>query len=155
MKIPLTYEEASKRYPNRVAKLMAEFRANEGKSKTKVLKGGAETVKWYITYGMRVGPNSRQERQELSIAAFCEKNVFASFGGTVNRYWHASVKFDKVPQEVLDAYKESENTREEARRFAASMSPQERKAKVNGLLKSLRVSPGFVEIRHVNDVQGE
>jgi hypothetical protein len=148
MKIPLTYEEATERYPDLVDTLMEQFRADEGKSKTKVLKGGPETIEWYIDYGVRIGPNSQREREQLGLTAWCDKNIKASFSGTVNRYWHGGIKFEETPQEILDAYKESERIRGEEQRRIAALSPKERLAEMNAALRELRGTPGFVEIRN-------
>jgi hypothetical protein len=154
----VTYEEALKRHPQRVAEALARLR----KSKSKWRNAEPETLMWAYSWCKQVKGMSfpemlasvknpqpkkvltEQQRVDEEIGAYILGLDIETPGA---HYWSEKFSVVDMPPEIVDEVRAriQADMKEEAR--LATLTPEQRGAEVEGLLKQLRGKPGFFEVR--------
>jgi len=149
----LPYEEALSRHPEGVAEILRKLRAGKSKSRN----AAPETFTWSyqgcveVTGSGSLATVLANHMKPAPVMSLDEKvadqlsRTRVSLCGTVGR-WAGHADVSTMPAEV-EAYARKgfeKEAAEEAR--LAALTPAQRKAEVEDLLKQLRKSPGFFEL---------
>jgi hypothetical protein len=156
MKTPIAYEVILQRYPESVNKIMQKLQ--KGKSKEKNSK--PEEFEWCFdcsvegrAYQFNDILNAQADRakedamtieQKLKdYASRCHVYISASKG----RWWGSDNTRITIPPEIIEAQRKQYEADQKEKTRIANLTPEQKDSEIEQLLKRLRGTPGFIEIR--------
>jgi hypothetical protein len=155
MKIPIAFQIVSSRYPNQLLEIHSKLKNSKSKEKNVPL----EEWNWNFDYCVRITNGcfklsdifnkgvvpKHQTPQEIYADRL--NNTFCSITASKGRAWLQSSTLAELPQEIKDSWaKQKEDSIKEQKRVD-SLTPNQKQEEINCLLKQLRKSPGFMEIK--------
>lgn len=159
MKLQIPYDEVKKRFPQEVDLIMSKLRKS-----TSIRKQlPEEDLTWEFSWGQRVQGLSfqdlidgKQEKKfhELYPAAdqdnvreFLGDSISWGIMGRAGKWSYGTPEQrDDVPIEIIDLYVKMYTDQIIERKRIEGLTPEEKHAEREAVLKALRRSPGFVEV---------
>jgi hypothetical protein len=165
MKLSIPYEEVKARYPLEVRTIMGKLRGGSSKEKHRT----ESELKWEISWAQRIRaysfievfngtaqkdktfpelyPEANRENVRLFLGDSISWNIIGKIGRWQGFANPPAGQQGFLPDEILDAYVDMYNKQIAEQRRIASLTAEEKAEEVKELLKKLRRSSGFVEVK--------
>ena len=149
--LKITHEYITNNYPEAYEQILK----NKFKSRSKYKNVAPEDCEWFIWWGVQINSysfkdilngNHLNKQKE-------ENKIISDFRAKYSRsaYWHSDTlnKTPSILQQHIDKMnKEYKEQQETERKRVASLTPEEKGKETEELLKNLRKSKGFMEIKY-------
>jgi hypothetical protein len=151
MRLAITYQSALERYPKQVAEILAKLQS--GKSREKGAK--PEELDWHFDWCVRItgaytfnemieniGKKEEPKSIDEQVKEY-EQNCSVCLTATKGR-WVGYSSLIPVPPEILESCRKGHEQQEADKKRFDALTPEQKNAEVNGLLKQLGRSKGFM-----------
>ena len=159
MKLQIPYAEVKSKFPNEVDLIMKRLRKSSSINK----HWDAAELTWEFNWGQRVQglsfqdvvagkrektfPELHSSADEKNVREFLGNSITWNITGRAGKWFaHSLAQEGNIPDEILALYVKMYNDQIAERQRIAGLTPEERQAEVEAVLKALRRSPGFVEL---------